>query len=269
MNLVVDVSDNNGTILWSLVPQNKIDGVWVKITQGISILDDMWDYNWMQAVRKWWVGAYHFAGRPAGNGLPAALANPVTEANWFLQNAPLATAKSVALDMEVFPSGVDVDSWALRWFAQVSSRYPTQWQYLYCSASKVSLFPQTLKKHPLWVADWVDEDPAWSQAPSFSTCNPSMWQYTSQGTLVGRSKFDFSLAPVLPNGSVQGDEEMTPDLVSAVVALAYRAIGVNPYPGTPHSVETQAFAHQVDAVLSGTTNLQTVVNNILNANPIQ
>lgn len=120
----------------------------------------------------------------------------------------------------------------------------------------------SLTRYPLWDAAYTPTEPG----PPPPWTSIAMWQHTSSASVPGIvGNVDTNYLYV--SGAAAGGDTLNAVEVSAVIAGAYDDIGANAFPGTPVSVAAADFAHQVDAVMSGAADLETVVNNIRASHP--
>lgn len=98
--MIIDVSQNNGDILWDKVKTNpeKISLVMVKATEGVGYNDKKCNFNAIKALADGYpVGYYHFASLNNTNVIKDA----TDEANYFMnQLKGLPKATVLALDIE-------------------------------------------------------------------------------------------------------------------------------------------------------------------------
>ena len=182
----IDVSRWQGTIDWGQVAGDGIRFVFMKATDGTTIVDPTYDTNSAGArangIR---VGSYHFA-RPDGSAGDAKL-----EARWFVDNASI-TAGSLppVLDIEVNGGlgAAALTDWALDWLEEVRAltgvralvyTSPNGWKERFGNTTRVAD-----AGYDLWVAHWTSGDPL-LPASTWGGRGWQVWQYTDCGRVAG------------------------------------------------------------------------------------
>ena len=162
--LIVDVSNLNGTIDWSLVarPQKLggagINGAFVKASEGTDFVDKVFQTN-RGGAALWGVhvGAYHFA-RPDLHPY-----EPEREANHFCDVVGKLGADDLrpVLDLEVRPRQITMQqlgSWARKWNAVVKKRLGV-WPIFYSYSSFIQeMRAETPIGDGLWLANYSRND---------------------------------------------------------------------------------------------------------------
>lgn len=182
----IDVSRWQGTIDWNQVAGDGIRFVFMKATDGTTIVDPTYDTNLAGArsngIR---VGSYHFA-RPDGSANDAKL-----EAKWFVDNASI-TAGSLppVLDIEVNGGlgAAALTDWAITWLEEVRAltgvralvyTSPNGWKERFGNTTRVAN-----AGYDLWVAHWTSGDPI-VPASNWGGRGWQVWQYTDCGRVAG------------------------------------------------------------------------------------
>ena len=182
----IDVSRWQGSIDWNQVAGDGIRFVFMKATDGTTIVDPTYDTNLAGArangIR---VGSYHFA-RPDGSANDAEL-----EARWFVDNASI-TAGSLppVLDIEVNGGlgAAALTDWALDWLEEVRAltgvralvyTSPNGWKERFGNTTRVAN-----AGYDLWVAHWTSGDPL-LPASNWGGRGWMVWQYTDCGRVAG------------------------------------------------------------------------------------
>src|SRR5262249_49134868 len=131
----LDVSNNNGTIIWSKVAHAGYRFAFGKATEGTAYTDRKYTTNRNGSESAGLVfGAYHFA-RPAGGSVAAADPSAVRQANHFLAVAgPQPGELPPVLDLEVTGSLTKqrLLIWTLAWLGQIYARTGVE-PFLYTS----------------------------------------------------------------------------------------------------------------------------------------
>ena len=182
----IDVSRWQGTIDWGQVAGDGVRFVFMKATDGTTIVDPTYETNLAGArangIR---VGTYHFA-RPDGSANDAQL-----EARWFVENATI-TAGSLppVLDIEV-DGGLGASAltdWALDWLEEVRAltgvralvyTSPNGWKERFGNTTRVAD-----AGYDLWIAHWTSGDPV-LPASGWGGRGWQVWQYTDCGRVAG------------------------------------------------------------------------------------
>ena len=179
----IDVSNNNGKIVWSGI--KGVDFAIIKATGGHTFVDPMFKSNWEGAkslgVKR---GAYHFY---------YASDDPISQSRNFLDTVG---------DLREFdlPAIVDVEildhadeellMYGLTHFLEILEKKTKKIPIIYSDLSfyKSYLMSDKLKKYPIWIADYekIDLKDLQKQIPNRDIV---MWQYTSKGKITGIDGF--------------------------------------------------------------------------------
>jgi GH25 family lysozyme M1 (1,4-beta-N-acetylmuramidase) len=175
---VIDVSHHQGTINWSLVKADGVQGVFIKATEGKTVLDDKFDVNAKGAAASdLAIGFYHYA-HPENN-------DALSEAAKF--------ANTVKGYKAVFPHVLDVEgeaskvgvgklsAWCAAWLQEVE-RLTGHPAMVYTGASFAKTYlGKRVAPWPLWIAHYGATTPM-----ANSTWDKwSVFQYTSSGAVKG------------------------------------------------------------------------------------
>lgn len=184
----IDVSRWQGTIDWSQVAGAGIRFVFMKATDGRSLLDPTYSTNRAGAkaagIR---VGTYHFA-RPEGSTGDAK-----AEAQFFVENAVIeAGGLPPVLDIEENGglSAAALTDWALDWLSEVRRltgvrplvyTSPNGWKTRFGNTTRVAD-----AGYDLWLAHWTTGDPI-MPANNWGGRGWTVWQYSDCGRISGIS----------------------------------------------------------------------------------
>jgi len=182
----IDVSHWQGAIDWTKVKLAGKTFSFAKATEGVGFKDDRYDRNKAGAMGQGIkFGAYHFA-RP-GN-------NPVTEADWFVNNMGLQRGMLIpALDIEV-TGGLGptaLTNWVKAWLQRVVDRTGTK-PMIYTSPSfwrnnlNDSRWFADNGYSILWVAHWNTTSPS-VPGSNWGGKSWTFWQYSDSGSVPGIS----------------------------------------------------------------------------------
>jgi len=184
---VLDVSHHQGVIDWRKVADASIDGqpirgVFIKATEGTTLVDRMLQANAANAVAAGLAaGFYHYA-HPERN-------DPTIEARHFAGKVKsLGAVLPHVLDVEGSAAKLgraELTGWCLKWLAEVErlSGHPVM---LYSGASFArTYFDNRLAGYPLWIAHYGVEqplsNPVWERWTVF--------QYSDKGRVPGISGY--------------------------------------------------------------------------------
>ncbi len=182
----IDVSHWQGAIDWTKVKLAGKTFSFAKATEGVGFKDDRYDRNKAGAMGQGIkFGAYHFA-RP-GN-------NPVTEADWFVNNMGLQRGMLIpALDIEV-TGGLGptaLTNWVKAWLQRVVDRTGAK-PMIYTSPSfwrnnlNDSRWFADNGYSILWVAHWNTTSPS-VPGSNWGGKSWTFWQYSDSGSVPGIS----------------------------------------------------------------------------------
>jgi GH25 family lysozyme M1 (1,4-beta-N-acetylmuramidase) len=182
----IDVSHWQGTIDWTKVKLAGKSFSFAKATEGVGFKDDKYATNKAGAMGQGIkFGAYHFA-RP-GN-------NPVTEADWFVNNMGLQRGMLIpALDIEVTDGlgPTALTNWTKAWLQRVTDRTGVK-PMIYTSPAfwrnnlNDSRWFADNGYSILWVAHWNTTSPS-VPGSNWGGKSWTFWQYTSDGSVPGIS----------------------------------------------------------------------------------
>lgn len=176
----IDVSSNNGPIVWDLVAAAGISFAWMKATEGATEIDKNFVRHWSGAlyagVQR---GAYHFF---------TATSAPADQAATFLRIYPGAGELPPVLDLERGLRGETPSiRQALTWIEIVRRELGvTPMVYLSPAFAAEALargdMPEEIGTCDLWLAEWSGAEPARVPWP-WSTWRA--WQRSSTGRVAG------------------------------------------------------------------------------------
>ncbi|WP_336774218.1 GH25 family lysozyme [Paenibacillus sp. MMO-58] len=175
---VIDVSHHQTSINWASVKADGVQGVFIKATEGKTVLDEKFDVNAKGAAAAGLaVGYYHYA-HPENND---ALAEATKFANTVKgYKADFPHVLDVEGDAEKVGAG-KLSAWCFAWLQEVErlTGHPTM-IYTGANFAKTYLGKQ-LASWPLWVAHYGATTPM-----ANSTWDKwSVFQYTSSGAVKG------------------------------------------------------------------------------------
>lgn len=191
---VIDLNHWKGAVNLAAMP---IDAMITKATGGNGYVDDTCDANVQQAIAlnlPW--GVYHYFGDGFNDN------DPISEANWFIQNCQGYLGKGqIWLDWERGGNpNVGNVSMAFAWLEHVRVTSGYKPAGIYMSLDLIQTMdwsPVVDAGYALWCADYVDNntpipnfamDPSRDPNPRWDgTVNDVMWQFTSTGQVDGYS----------------------------------------------------------------------------------
>jgi GH25 family lysozyme M1 (1,4-beta-N-acetylmuramidase) len=191
-----DVSHWEGEPDWSAYATSGRSNLAVaKLTEGSHLVDAEGAFNRTGlAAQGMFAGLYHFAG----SSVAGKIADPVTEANFYLQTVGKFGPKEFpVLDFErtYKMSPAKQVAWINKWMTTVQAKSgKTPWLYTY-DKFLPPLNTTSLHKWPLWLAfvPKNDPDPDPSNPPSTHGWASLMaWQYSDKQTVPGIGKSDDS-----------------------------------------------------------------------------
>lgn len=173
----IDVSHYQGTVDWTAVRQAGCSFAFIKATDGLTVVDPMFQQNWTQAQQAGLLrGAYHFF---------RANDDPTAQANFFCSTVGSPGELPPVLDVEI-NSGVSnsqVISGVQIWLQVVESWAGCK-PILYTSPGFWDgLGTSSFGAYPLWVAEYGVSTP---KIPS-GWESWTFWQYSQSGTIAGIS----------------------------------------------------------------------------------
>lgn len=185
----IDVSHHQKVIEW---PKVKADFAIMKVTQGTSFVDPMFQSN-KDGARAAGIlcGYYHFAGNykpETGQSIPS---DPIVEANHFLSKVgDIREGEIVVLDWEV--DHVNPGEWCHAFMRQVEGALGFKpFFYSYESRIKRFDFSKIAKAgYPLWIAKYGDNDQIAEPNEKPNTDDWAfyiIWQFSSTGKKAGIS----------------------------------------------------------------------------------
>jgi GH25 family lysozyme M1 (1,4-beta-N-acetylmuramidase) len=184
----IDVSHWQGTINWNLVAASGKRFVFMKASEGTSLVDETYAGNRAQAkALGLHVGAYHFArpGRNAGDA--------VAEADYFLAMSQLVAGDLLpVLDLEVTGglTPVELQEWVKAYLGRVYERTgargviytsPTFWRNNMADTNWFAINGY----RTLWVAHWISGPAPTVPGGNWGGIGWTFWQYTSSGSVPG------------------------------------------------------------------------------------
>jgi GH25 family lysozyme M1 (1,4-beta-N-acetylmuramidase) len=184
----IDVSHWQGPIDWNMVRAAGKQFAFMKASEDIDFVDDMYLVNRVAAkAAGLFVGAYHFAQPDLTPG------DGVAEADHFLDTAqPVSGELLPVLDLEV--SGglnpTQLQEWVKAYLGRIYERTglrgviymsPAFWQTY---AGDTTWFALNGYK-VLWIAHWTTAAEPWVAAADWAGQGWTFWQYTSSGTVPG------------------------------------------------------------------------------------
>ena len=188
----LDVSNYQGSIVWSKVAHAGYRFAFAKATEGAGYVDKTYTANRNGSEAAGLVfGGYHFA-QPAGASVAAATASAIKQANHFLAIAgPQPGELPPVLDLEV-TGGLPTSRllvWTLAWLGQVSARTGVE-PFLYTSPLfwKNQLADSTAAASAgtrLWIAHWTSNSKPTVPAQNWDGSGWKFWQWTDCVTVPG------------------------------------------------------------------------------------
>ncbi len=184
----IDVSHWQNTIDWARVAASGKRFVYMKASEGTSLIDDRYVFNRAQAkAYGMLVGAYHFA-RP--NRTPG---DAIAEADYFLAMSQIAAGDLLpVLDLEVNGglSPVELQEWTKSYLGRIYERTgargviytsPSFWRN---SMADTTWFAANGYR-TLWVAHWTTGPAPSIPGGNWGGTGWTFWQYTSSGKVTG------------------------------------------------------------------------------------
>lgn len=173
----IDVSKYQGAIRWPLVQQAGVRFVFVRVSDGIDVLDERFAENWAAAKAAGLLrGAYQYF-RPSADAL--------AQARLFLSTVGPLRAGDLppVLDVETLeglPAKTVIEG-IRSWFEHVA-KHSRRTPILYTNAATwTALGAPDLGARPLWLAKWSSECPA----PLSGFAQWHFWQHSSEGRVAG------------------------------------------------------------------------------------
>lgn len=180
---VIDVFSGSGT---DMVANTDADGVIIKATQGTGYVNPLCNSQWDIAKGNGkLLGLYHYAGGD----------NPVTEANYFIDNIANYVGQGVlVLDWEKYQNAAwGSTTWARSFVDQVHARTGV-WPLVYTGTTGLAQIGNTSKDCGLWFAGYPLENNDWNVPDFIYNTAPwpyyTGWQFTSGKGAMDRSVFD-------------------------------------------------------------------------------
>ncbi|MDE8676443.1 GH25 family lysozyme [Priestia aryabhattai] len=181
---VIDVSHHNGRPNWTKVASDGVKGVYIKLTEGKSFLDDKAYENYLGAKNAGLrVGFYHYAH--ADN-------DPIKEVDFFLDKlGKMKVDLPHCLDLEENKgkSKSQVNAFAIKWMEYLQKKTGIT-PILYTGYSFMGNFTKEAAKYPLWVARYSGSN----RIKGFDNPGSSiiwdkwaMFQFTDSGKVKGIS----------------------------------------------------------------------------------
>jgi GH25 family lysozyme M1 (1,4-beta-N-acetylmuramidase) len=186
----IDVSHWQGTIEWNLVAASGKRFVFMKASEGTSLVDETYAGNRARAkALGLYVGAYHFArpGRNAGDA--------VAEADYFLAMSQLVAGDLLpVLDLEVTGglTPVELQEWVKAYLGRIYERTgargviytsPSFWRNNMADTNWFAINGY----RTLWVAHWISGPAPTVPGGNWGGIGWTFWQYTSSGSVPGIS----------------------------------------------------------------------------------
>ncbi len=192
----IDISHWQGVIDWTMVRASGKRFAFIKASEDIDFVDDMYATNRAQAkAAGLLVGAYHFA-QP-----DRTLGDAIAEADHFLNTALITSGELLpVLDLERTGGLTDIElqDWVRAYLGRIYERTgvrgviymsPAFWaNYL----DDTNWFAANGYK-VLWIAHWTTAAEPWVPGTDWGGHGWTFWQYTSSGTvpgIVGRVDLD-------------------------------------------------------------------------------
>ena len=178
----IDVSHYQGQIDWSVVANQEIEFAFVKATEGETLKDSIFQYNW-EACRKNGIvrGAYHFF-------IPSISAH--NQSNHFintvdLQDGDLPPVLDIETDNNL--SKEAIVNRAMSWLITVEYHYNIR-PIIYTNQKfYLKYLADSFQDYPIWIARYGGQKPALNKDWIF-------WQYGNRGRLAGIEGFvDFNV----------------------------------------------------------------------------
>lgn len=219
----IDVSHHQNVIDWRKV---NTDFAIIKCSQGTGYLDPMYARNKMSAREAGILcGFYHFAGNYNPSTKTSIPADPIKEADWFLQNVgDIREGEIVVLDWEV--NHADPVGWCYTFLKRVEEKIGFKpFMYTYEARIKASKWDKVAAAgYPLWAAKYGDNDqiPEPNEKPVTGAWPfYVIWQFSSTGQKAGVSTrvdlnvSDLDLSAIKRYGkpAAQPDPIMSPVIV--------------------------------------------------------
>lgn len=173
----IDVSKYQGAIKWPAVQQAGVRFVFVRVSDGVDVLDERFAENWAGAKAAGLLrGAYQYF-RPS--------ADAQAQARLFLSTVGVLRAGDLppVLDvetLEALPAKTVVEG--IRTWLDLVARRSRRTPILYTNvATWTALGAPDLGARPLWIARWSSECPA----PLSGFAQWHFWQHSSEGKIAG------------------------------------------------------------------------------------
>ncbi len=184
MSIVIDVSHNQGSVLWDRVAKAGVDSVFIKSTQGVNYVDPLLYHNATAAhAAGLQIGYYHFASLNNSDVVTDAKA----EATFFISTIKKAVPNTLplVLDIETNDAKIPKDKVLLfikTFFNELSNAgYNDYLIYSYSYFFDASLpANHGLGNIRLWIADYnppLKLPVGWSKG--------YLWQYSNVGVVDG------------------------------------------------------------------------------------
>jgi lysozyme len=180
---IIDVSQNNGIIDWKSVATNnpKVDGVFIKATEGVGFIDKQLVYNAVDAKSVGLkIGYYHFASLNSKD----ILKDSEAEAYCFLKAIEKLPKNDLPLILDLETNKIGLTSQeVLQWINNFFKCLKTTNYALY---SYTPFLNYNLPKNhglgniPLWIAAYT---PSLKLPNGWTKCY--LWQYSSKGKING------------------------------------------------------------------------------------
>jgi GH25 family lysozyme M1 (1,4-beta-N-acetylmuramidase) len=192
----IDVSHWQGVIDWTLVRAAGKRFAFIKASEDIDFVDDMYATNRAQAKAVGLlVGAYHFAQPDRTPG------DAVAEADHFLNTALINSGELLpVLDLEVVGGLTDIElqDWVRAYLGRIYERTGVRGVIYMSPAFWANFLDDTTwfaanGYKVLWIAHWTTAAEPWVPGTDWGGQGWTFWQYTSSGAvpgIVGRVDLD-------------------------------------------------------------------------------
>ncbi len=186
----IDVSHHNAKINWEKVRQMRIDDlrlqfVYIKATEGVSLSDPDFKYNWSKADEVGlYRGAYHFY---------IAWKTPEPQAEQFIKTVSLKKGDlPPVLDFEVGTNALSrqqVIENLKTWLRLIEDHYGVR-PIIYTNANFYKRYiKDNLDDYPLWIADYSG-----LALNRYDNANILFWQHSKDGSTEGiRGNVDYNV----------------------------------------------------------------------------
>lgn len=175
---IVDVSKWQDLIDWNKMKAALVDGVYIKMSAGDTVLDPFYKSNWEKSkLAELPRGIYHWF---------APVVEPKLQAVWIEKNYPVDAELPIAIDVEDTRKTTDYAAklaWLLSWAKERYGKTPVIYTGYYYWIERFGLFQHWAEQYSLWIGGYRDFAGPLVPRP-WSPNNWTIWQYTAKGDSV-------------------------------------------------------------------------------------